>query len=229
MRGASRGPPRDDQPAAPTLESAVQTRLLALCVLLAAALVGPSSPVASAEETLDLALGEKVAVDAAVTVTETTVESGTLILSGSVDDTATVLGRTATIETQPVTVTADTSCKGGSGTLVLTTTELSASLSDGTTLTVDPAKVTVQASCGKEPSLKVTADALTVSLSDGTTVQTSSCTVEVSSPAFTEIGSTLCEIKELICELDDLVSGQRLTEAVDQLQQVLDTVESTLG
>lgn len=225
------GNPRGNQPAAPTLESAVKSRLLALLVLLAAALVGPSSPVASAEETLalDLALGENVAVDAVVTISETTVESGTLVLSGSVDGTATVLGRTAALETQPVTVTADTSCKRGTGTLVLTTTELSASLSDGTTLTVDPAKVTVQASCGKEPSLEVTAGALTASLSDGTTVQTSSCTVEVSSPASTELGSTLCEIKELICQLDDMLSGQRLTEAVEQLQQVLDTVETTLG
>lgn len=209
----------------------MKTRLLAMFVLLLAALAGPTSPAASAADTLmlDLALGDDIAVDADVTISQATVQNGVLVLTGSVAGTVTALGRSATLKTQPVTVTADTACKAGTGTLTLTTTQLKASLSDGTTLTVDPATVTVSASCGKTPTLTVTASALSAALSDGTKIRTSSCSVSLSSPSSTTLGGTVCDLKDLICTLDSTVDAQLLSQAIAELQQVLDQVNSTLG
>jgi hypothetical protein len=98
------------------------------------------------------------------------------------------------------------------------------------TLTVEPATATVTAtaSCGNRRTLDVTAGALQASLTDGTSVSTSSCSASVPAPAGTTVGTALCDIKELICALDCAIDERDLARALELLDQVLSSVDSTL-
>jgi hypothetical protein len=82
----------------------MKLRVAAACVVLAAAavtgLVTSAEPAGSATGetiTLNLALGDAVELDASVTVGEVSVENGKLVVEGTIEGTATVLGTSATI------------------------------------------------------------------------------------------------------------------------------------
>lgn len=201
-----------------------------LTLVLGGALNAASPASASADEImLDLALSDAVELEATVTVTELTVDGGDLVVEGSIEGEATILGATAVIDTQPVTVEAETACKGGSGTLTLSTSQLDATLDEGTTATVDPATVTVSATCGKSPTLELVAEPLTATV-DGTEIETSECTLTVSSHASTSAGKVICTLKDVICELAELVDDPDATqdEIVEKLDEVLSAVDEAV-
>jgi uncharacterized surface anchored protein len=168
----------------------------ALTIALAAAtavLLGvlPTSPQAASATSqtidLDLTLSDAVTLDATVTADNVVVEDDTVTVSGSLEGTATVLGESVTIDAQPFTLTAATTCRRGTGTLTLDTSEIDATV-DGRTVSISPATVTATASCGKTSSLDVTAQPVTASIGDAT-VSTSKCTVSVESEAGSATGS----------------------------------------
>jgi Fe-S-cluster formation regulator IscX/YfhJ len=209
----------------------------ALTIALAAAtavLLGvlPTSPQAASATSqtidLDLTLSDAVTLDATVTADKVVVEDDTVTVSGSLEGVATVLGKSVTIDAQPFTLTAATTCRRGTGTLSLDTTEIDATV-DGRTVSISPATVTATASCGKTPSLDVTAQPLTASIGDAT-VSTSKCTVSVESEAGSPTGSALCDVKELICELAELLDDPNATseDIVAQLDTVLAGLDDAL-
>lgn len=213
----------------------VKLRVAAACVVLAAAavtgLVTSAEPASSATGetiTLNLALGDAVELDASVTVGELSVENGKLVVEGTIEGTATVLGTSATISSQSFTLVATVTCKAGKGTLTLSTTEISATV-DGQTLTIAPATVTVTATCGRTPTLTVTAEPLTATI-DGTTLSTSRCTLTLSSRANTVIAASICTVQNLICQLPDLLAQPDATieDLIALLNQTLVAVEDAL-
>jgi hypothetical protein len=211
----------------------MKLRVFAAAVLLAtfvgvAAAAQPAASASGDTITLDLALSEAVELDATVAVTEASVESGKLVVEGTIEGTATVLGATATIPSQPFTLVATATCRAGKGTLTLETTQLEATL-DGQTLTIEPATVTASATCGRTPTLTLTLEPLTATI-DGTTISTSRCTLTVSSPANTAIGESICTVQNLICQLADLLAqpDAAVEDLVTLLNQTLAELDDAL-
>jgi len=88
--------------------------------------------------------------------------------------------------------------------------------------------ITVSASCGRTPTLTVTASPGKVTLSDKTVLSTSQCTVTLSSPASTATGSAICEIQNLICQLADILNSTTTGDPVSVLNQLLTKLTATL-
>jgi hypothetical protein len=173
---------------------------------------------------LNLELDNTVVVAATVTVQNATIQNGRLTVTGSVAGTAVVLGTEANIPAQDITVTATAACKGGTGTLVLTTTQIGLNLADGVTATVGGQTLTVTASCGNMPTLNITTGPGQVNLSDGAIVSVSQCTVTVSSPAKTRIGARVCHIQGFICQLSDTTLAADAVNLLNEILQELQTL-----
>ena len=103
------------------------------------------------------------------------------------------------------------------------------SLSNGLTATVDPLMLTATASCGKTPTLTVTASPGKGTLFDKTILSTSQCSATLSSPASTTIGSAVCGVQNLICQLAEILNSGATGDPVDVLNQLLTKLTMTLG
>lgn len=174
---------------------------------------------------LDLALADTVDLDATLAVEDLSVEGDTVTVTGELDGTATLLGTTVDIATQPFTLDATVTCKRGTGTLTLSTSRIQGSV-DGKTVTIEPATVTATADCGRTPTLSVTAEPLGAAV-DGTSVSTSKCTVTVSGEAGTSVGTSICDVKELICELAELIEDTPVR--TEDVVELLDSTIAQLG
>jgi hypothetical protein len=179
---------------------------------------------------LNVSLDKAVAVNATVTVAQPSIQNGQLVITGSISGSATVKGISATIPTQSIRLTASASCKAGTGTLTLSTSPLTVSLSNGIQATIAAQTLTVSATCGKTPTLTVSANPIKATISDGTVVSTSQCTVTVSSPSSTSLGAAICDFHDLICQLASLLAANgSVDDAVTLLNQVLTNVTTTLS
>jgi len=178
---------------------------------------------------LNVSLDNVLSVDATVTIQQSTILNGQLSLTATVSGTAVVNGVSASVATQPITVTASTTCKSGTGTLTLTTSSIVLDLSNGLRTSVSPLTIKVTASCGKTPTLTLTLSPATISISDGTVLSVSQCTVNLSSPSSTIIGNTVCTLKNTICELTDILSaGVSTSDAISKLNQILSNLTNAL-
>jgi hypothetical protein len=178
---------------------------------------------------LAISLDNLVSIDATVTVQQAAVQSGKLIVTASVSGTANVRGISATIVSQPITLTVAATCKGGTGTLTLTTSQIKLSLSNGTQATVDPLTVNASASTGGTRELKVTTSPARVALSDGTVLSVSQVTADLTSPPSTQVGSLIGDLHDLICQLADLLAANGdPSQAVTLVNQILTKLISTL-
>lgn len=175
---------------------------------------------------LNLSLSNLVSVNTTVTVEQAAIENGQLIVTASVEGTATITGITASVGTQPVTVKVSTKCKNNNARLVLETSEIVATLPTGIEAVIDPLRVTVAAGCRKFASLMVQVSPVKVSLSDGTSIAVSSVLVKATSPSDALIGSVLCEVQEIICTLDGILTRNEgsVSDAIEELTTLLDRV-----
>jgi hypothetical protein len=199
---------------------------LAICYLVA---ITPHASATQQTIPLNLSLDNVLSINATVTVLQSQITNGQLTLTATISGTAVVNGISATVSSQPLTVTATATCKAGSGTLILTTSTIQLSLSNGLTATVDPLMLTVTASCGKTPTLTVTASPGKVSLSDKTVLSTSQCSATLSSPSSTTIGSAVCQVQNLICQLAEILNSSATGDPIDVLNQFLTKLTMTLG
>lgn len=175
---------------------------------------------------INLELDDAAAVNATLSVSSVSIVNGEAVITGTLSGTVTIAGVSGTIPSQSFTLQASATCKSGTGTLTLTTSPISATLSDGTQATVGAETLTISASCGKTPTLTVTAAPATATLSDGTTVKTSQCSVSVSSRSSTALGSEICDIQVLICQLAEDIAAGKTTDLVGLLNQTLSSVLS---
>jgi hypothetical protein len=111
----------------------------------------------------------------------------------------------------------------------VTTSAITATLSNGTTATIAPLTINVQASCTSTGSLTATTSPLQVSLSDGTQLSLSSTTITATSPRTTTVGTLLCDIEAVICQLAKDLSSGATTDAVSVLNQILTQVTGAVG
>ena len=201
--------------------------LAAAAVTVAGFVSGPQQPAMAISETveLDLSLADTLHLDATLSDVDASVQDDALVASGILAGTATLLGESVDIAAQSFTLTASTSCKGGSGTLILSTSQIEGTL-DGKAVTVEPATVTVKATCGKTPTLTLTTDPLAAMVGEST-VSTSKCSVTVSSPAATPLGGSICQVKESICELNGLLRDG--TAAPEDIVAQLDSTLTALA
>jgi len=172
---------------------------------------------------LHLALDTILRLDATVTVLTSQIQSGQLQLTATVSGTATVNGTTATVMSQPIAITASVTCRGGSGTLTLSTSEIRLNLSTGLTAVIGAETLMISATCGGQtPTLAVTASPGTVALSDGTVLTTSQCTVTLAASSTTALGNDVCSLEGLICkQLFPLMKSGLTQDAVSTLNQIL--------
>jgi hypothetical protein len=187
-----------------------------------AAFAAGAVPATSTAQTIPLtvALDDAATVNATLSVSNVSIVNGQAVITGTLSGTVTIAGISGTIPSQSFTLTAAATCMGQTGTLTLTTSPITATLSNGTTATVASETLTIKATCGN-PALTVTASSATVKLSDGTTVQSSQCTVSVSTRPNTTLGANICQIQNLICELaQDLAAGST-ADVVSLLNQIL--------
>jgi hypothetical protein len=189
-------------------------------------------PAASAGQNtiqLKLSAGDALSLDATVTVLHATFSAGQVVLEGNASGTVVITGDAFTIQAQPFTVTANVSCKSGAGTLTLSTTPLVVARSTGVTVTVGGETITATASCGRRPSVTATIGPASVTFSDGTVLTTTQCGATLSSTGSTEVGRTICTVKNLVCELGDAIAGLSISDVISLLNQVLTQVQTTLG
>ena len=99
---------------------------LAICYLVA---ITPHASATQQTIPLNVSLDDVLSVNATVTVLQSQITNGQLTLTATISGTAVVNGISATVSSQPLTVTASATCKGGSGTLILTTSSIQLSLS----------------------------------------------------------------------------------------------------
>jgi hypothetical protein len=179
--------------------------------------------------TLNIAVDNLLAVEATVSGTVSN-QNGQLVIVGQISGTAVVNGTAASIVVQPVTVVVAASCKAGGATLSVSTSRIVASLSTGLTATIEPLTVTTTSTCGRTPTLTATTSPARITLSDKTTLSVSSCTVSLSSPSSTLIGTLVCEVHDLSCTLASILSsGGSLNDAVNALQGTLNDILAVIN
>jgi hypothetical protein len=178
---------------------------------------------------LDVNLGDAASLSATVTVEQGSVQNGQLVLTGSVSGSATIRGISATIDPQAITVAASATCHRGTATLTLNTSTINARLSTGLTATIAPLQIVASATCGRTPTLTVSVSAATITLSDRTVIQTSPCSVSISSPSSTALGAAICQVHDLTCDLATmLANGASATDIVNELNQIITQLQNIL-
>lgn len=185
-----------------------------------------SGPASAQTVPVNVTLDDAATVNAALDVSNVSIVNGQAVLTGTLSGTVSIAGVSGTIPSQSFTLTASATCKSGTGTLTLTTSPITATLSNGTRATVSSSSVTISATCGKTSTLTVSTAPATANLSDGTTVKTSQCSISVSSPSSTSLGTQICDIQALICQLADDLAGESTAEVVGLLNQILSSTLS---
>jgi hypothetical protein len=206
-------------------------RMISIALIALTGLVIPVAPSRIANQTLqtislNVDLSDSLSVNASVAVQTLTVANNQATITGSISGTAVINGDSATISSQPITLVVTATCKAGTGTLTLNTSQITLSLSNGLTATVAPATVTASATCGKTPTLTATTSPVQASISDGTFLSVSQCTVKLSSGASTTIGHTICNLSTLICKLFDAITNNG--DIVSLLNQTLAELSFTI-
>jgi hypothetical protein len=178
---------------------------------------------------LDVNVGDAGFVSATVVVEHGSSQNRQLLLTASVSGSATIRGISATIASQPITVTASATCHAGTATLTLNTSTIDTRLATGQNATIAPLQVVASATCGRTPTLTVSVSAATIVLSDGTVIQTSPCTVYISNPSRTNLGVAMCQVHDLIYDLATMVAnGASVTDIVNELNQILVQLQNGL-
>jgi hypothetical protein len=211
----------------PTRRRSPSAFALAACLL--TLLIPRSSAAQMVTIPLNLSLNNLVTINAMLSVDTAAIQDGQLVISATASGSVTLNGTTAIISAQPFTVTASATCKAGTGTLTLTTSTLNATLPSGIVARVAPETVTLSASCGRMPSLNVTASPVSVSFSDGTSISTSQISASISSRANAVLGAAICTVQNLICSLRDAIAGGAglIPTAISLLNQILSTLPTT--